>query len=212
MWNIEESIVCNPNFQKLEPKEILYEFDGPKIFTIESFNSLFFAYFSDINYEKEEYRIIVCETDSREISNLKSGYISLDEVLKKEYLWVIDFDFDDNQKNLNLIRNGYDFIPAKNKPEQGTLLWPELKKQNELPTLARTHGIATVRTEQMREKYCYMLEESLDSARFSVTLHVTNAVSNSSRVKKYPENLWPVVDNLPTIKNHKIINRPSYST
>ncbi|MEZ2740873.1 hypothetical protein [Comamonas jiangduensis] len=131
MWEIKKENILDLSFKDFQTKEILYEFDGPKVFTLEKSSILFFAYFSDIDYQNEEYRLIICKTDEAEISNLKIGSISLDQILEKEYLWIVDFDFEDIHKKTTLIKDGFKNIPSDKKPKTGTLLWPHLKHQTE---------------------------------------------------------------------------------
>ncbi|MGU3627984.1 hypothetical protein [Comamonas sp. C24C] len=162
MWEINNEDILDISFKDFQTKEILYEFDGPKIFTFEKKNILFFAYFSDIDYSQEEYRLIICITTEEEIFSLKNGTSSLDMVLKKNLLWIVDFDFEENHKSTTLIKDGYENIPANKKPKSGTLLWPHLEKAKLKEVSNFESGVSFLRLAHIRgiqETYSSILEK-----------------------------------------------------
>lgn len=70
--------------------EILYDFDGPKIFTIQNDRGLFLAYFCDEDLVHYIERFIVVPTDDIEIEELKLCYRDMFSVLAKDELWLVD--------------------------------------------------------------------------------------------------------------------------
>ncbi len=76
MWNITGKTVEIDRFQPVEPVEVLYEFDGPRIFTIkDSEAELNLAYWSD--EDENGCRFVVVPTTLRILESLKKGQVSV---------------------------------------------------------------------------------------------------------------------------------------
>jgi len=127
MWTIDEANVRDLTFREMTPHEVLYDFDGPRIFTFKVGSDLYFACWSDEDSRERRARYLVVLTSAGEIDHLKRGASSLDRVLNKRFLWCIDRDFNNEVIAVRCISGGYASIPDGFKPEKGTLLWDHLE-------------------------------------------------------------------------------------
>lgn len=122
-WHIDAS-ECNVSpFGRPEPSEILYDFDGPRIFTAASAlgELLYFLAHED----SQAMRFIVVPTNEQVIRRLKSGVLSVRDALNQPWLWVLDTSLDMTpQKSW---RCSLADIPSDVLPKAGVMLWPHLE-------------------------------------------------------------------------------------
>jgi hypothetical protein len=88
MWPAELPEVAVPGLS-LEPVDVLYSFEGPRIFTCrDDEQRLFLAYVAD---ESESVRrLLVVPTSPRIVEGLLSGQSSVRQALDQPWLWVVD--------------------------------------------------------------------------------------------------------------------------
>jgi len=111
---------------KLTPKEVLYDFDGPCIFTAETaFGTLVLAYLAEDLEEERRLRYIVSTTSPATIEDMKRGALSVREALRRGSVWIVDFDYALDPKDAWSI--AFDEIPDDILPVPGTMLWPHLE-------------------------------------------------------------------------------------
>ena len=108
-------------FQPFEPVETLYEFDGPRIFTLhDAEGGLNLAYWSD--EDEQVTRYVVAPTTTWMVQALRSGRISVLEALNQSRCWVCDVSPDGTISEC--LRVEFDRLPPDALPAVGTTLLP----------------------------------------------------------------------------------------
>jgi hypothetical protein len=80
---------------RLTPVEVLYEFEGPCIFTAAMpSGSLALAYLSEDLETERLLRFIVAETTQAEVEALKAGTLPVAQALGRRPAWIVDLDYD----------------------------------------------------------------------------------------------------------------------
>src|SRR5690606_14846085 len=89
MWAIPGDPIPLERFTSFEPVEVLYEFDGPRIFALrDKDGALNLAYWSD---ENEQFcRYVVVPTTGRILDALKQGRVSVYDALNQPWCWLCD--------------------------------------------------------------------------------------------------------------------------
>ena len=126
MWNITGKPANFSRFQPFEPAEVLYEFDGPRIFTlIDNEDELNLVYWSDEN--DQICRYVVVPTTVKILTALKKGSISVFDALNQPRCWLCD----SNQLGelTGCQRVEFEDIPRDSLPGIGTMLLPGLEPQ-----------------------------------------------------------------------------------
>lgn len=89
MWNIPGKTVDIGRFQPFEPLQVLYEFDGPRIFTLMDVDEeLNLAYWSD--QDEHVSRYVVVPTTTTILAALNKGSISVFDALNQPRCWLCD--------------------------------------------------------------------------------------------------------------------------
>ena len=89
MWSIPGKPVSPARFQPFEPVDVLYEFDGPRIFTLwDSEGELNLAYWSD--EDDAICRYVVVPTTGKIVAALRQGGISVYDALNQPRCWLCD--------------------------------------------------------------------------------------------------------------------------
>ncbi len=108
----------------LEPQEVLYDFDGPRVFTSNDADSkLLLAYQSDESAEIRRF-IIVPFSESL-LSSLKAGSITLLEALDQPRVWIADLK--DNWTLESVWLTDLSKISTDRLPKKHVMLWPNLQ-------------------------------------------------------------------------------------
>lgn len=95
LWPIISNPISPQPFEALHIAEVLYEFDGPKIFTTVGCDSLLrFWYESAEDREEKLIRYLVTPTSPSLIQQLKAGHKTVHDLLKQSWLWVVDMHYD----------------------------------------------------------------------------------------------------------------------
>lgn len=122
MWTITGRSVDPQKFAPFHPEEILYEFDGPRIFTVcDHEGELYLACWSD--EDEHATRFVVAPTLPRTIEQLRAGDIAVYEALDQPRCWVCDVSH--AGELLKCHRINFADLPADARPAQGTMLWPD---------------------------------------------------------------------------------------
>jgi len=129
MWKINEESLMALNFEDVSPLEILFEFNGPQIFTFLQGMLQFLAYTSFDNEELGFVRLLVVSTNTLELQKLKQGGLSIEDVLKKDLVWVVDRSHEGVTTHVALLPHGLNDVPDGFKPKSGILLWAHLKRE-----------------------------------------------------------------------------------
>lgn len=124
MWSFAGKTVENRQFEPFEPAEMLYEFDGPRIFTVtDADGEVNLAYWSDQN--DEFCRYVVVPTTDRILAALRKGTISVYDALNQPRCWLCDVT---HQGVLTTCqRVDFEAIPSDALPAIGTMLLPTLE-------------------------------------------------------------------------------------
>ena len=122
-WNIEAAEFAVGAFGIPQPIEILYNFDGPRIFTAAS--SLGVLLYFLAQEDKHAMRFIVVPTSAQVIQQLKSGVSSVRDALNQPWLWVVDTSADMTPKKS--WRCTLADIPPDVLPKPGVMIWPHLE-------------------------------------------------------------------------------------
>lgn len=124
MWNIAGKPVELSRFQPFEPLEVLYEFDGPRIFTLnDSEGELNLAYWSD--EDQQVCRYVVVPTTTKILSALRKGSLSVFDALNQPRCWLCDVT---HQGVLSACqRVEFEVVPRDSLPAIGTMLLPTLE-------------------------------------------------------------------------------------
>lgn len=124
MWKPNGKRVPTDRLQPFEPVDVLYEFDGPRIFTLnDADGELCLAYWSD--EEDDVCRYVVVPVSRKIVDGVVSGSLSVLESLNQPRCWICDVSLSDEIVGCQLV----DFadIPPDSLPTPGTMLLPSLE-------------------------------------------------------------------------------------
>lgn len=124
MWNIAGKSVDIKRFKPFEPAEVLYEFDGPRIFILkDAEGEMNLAYWSD--EDQQICRYVVVPTTTRILDALRKGSISVFDALNQPRCWLCDVT---HQGVLSACqRLEFDAVPRDSLPAIGAMLLPSLE-------------------------------------------------------------------------------------
>ena len=123
MWQISGSPLSNDYLGPFSPDRILYEFDGPKIFTVlDREHDLCLACWSAA--DEQFNRFIVVPTSVTIIKALEGGELPVAQALDQPRCWLWDISHD--EQILQCLKVAFQDIPADCRPTPGTMLRPEL--------------------------------------------------------------------------------------
>ena len=124
MWDVQGKLADIKRFGAFDPVEILYEFDGPRLFTTRDIDDeLNLVYWSDEDDMITRY--IVVPTSNRILGDLRKGVLSVFDALNQPRCWLCDVDFEGSPPRGLLV--DFEAIPRDAIPAQGTMLWPFLE-------------------------------------------------------------------------------------
>lgn len=110
----------------LTPSEVLYEFEGPCIFSAETAHGTsVLAYLSEEMEDEPYLRYIVSTTSRATIDDLKRGAISVREALDRGSLWIVDLDYKHTPLRAFAVRS--EQLPEDAMPLRGIMLWSSLE-------------------------------------------------------------------------------------
>ncbi|WP_248919502.1 hypothetical protein [Pseudomonas entomophila] len=125
LWPITSPAISTQPFEDLQIAEVLYEFDGPKIFTtLDQDGFLRFWYESKEDRDDKLIRYLVTPSSALLIQQLKCGHKSVHDLLKQSWLWAVDLRYDMSPSRAWHLES-LDEVPAKFKPEPHATLCPE---------------------------------------------------------------------------------------
>jgi len=126
MWSIPGKSVPVTRFPRFEPDEVLYEFDGPRIFGVrDSEGELNLAYWSD--EDDAICRYVVVPTTASILQVLRQGEISVYDALNQPRCWLCDVTHQGQVTACQ--RVDFEAIPEDSLPAAGTMLLPALEPQ-----------------------------------------------------------------------------------
>jgi hypothetical protein len=123
-WDVNGKDAEADLFEPFSPAEVLFDFDGPRIFTfISQEEELFLAYLFDEEVRTSRY--LVVPTSERLIRQMKAGELSVRDALCQPRLWVLDVV--SGQRISRSWRTSFESLPDDAIPEPGAMLWPSLE-------------------------------------------------------------------------------------
>ena len=124
MWTVAGTPVDLDQFLPFKPSEILYEFDGPRIFTFTNKDEeLFLAYQCDEDESGLRFVIVPFSTELK--ARLVNGEVSVREALNQPRLWLMDVA--NEWKPSSAWRAKLSTLPEDALPETGVMLWHSLE-------------------------------------------------------------------------------------
>jgi hypothetical protein len=125
MWQVRGNHINAGLFEPFEPVEVLYDFDGPRTFTHkDSAGQMCLAHWCDADRDFNRF-IVVPFTDSS-VQRLKSGEITLADVLDQPCVWVLDVAHSGDIREAWGVKLAD--LPADVLPKPGTMLWLSLER------------------------------------------------------------------------------------
>ncbi|MDS4030058.1 MAG: hypothetical protein RKO66_08290 [Candidatus Contendobacter sp.] len=122
MWDVKGTPL-SVKFENWVPDRVLYDFDGPRIFTVRHELGDFLAYACDEDDEITRY--LLAPTSGDMITALERGTHTMREALDQPWLWVMDVGFDDVPRQV--WRSTLEAIPETRLPKPWAMLWPHLE-------------------------------------------------------------------------------------
>ena len=124
MWNINGKTVPVERFNPFQPADVLYEFDGPRIFTLkDSESELNLAYWSD--EDERVWRYVIVPTTTTIIDALRKGSISVYDALHQPRCWLCDVTHQGEVAECQRIE--FEMLPRDSLPAIDTMLLPILE-------------------------------------------------------------------------------------
>ena len=122
MWAVDGRTQSTELLGSLAAERVLYEFDGPRIFTSRTREgALLLAYLCDQDGEVD--RFLVAPANESEVAQLEQGALPVREALTRSWLWVVDRGRD------GTLMHAWDCsghaLPADVLPAPGTPLLPQ---------------------------------------------------------------------------------------
>lgn len=146
-WKVTAQQFDVASFQGITQEEILYEFDGPRIFTARNAMGELLFYLAD---EKDGVcRYIVAPTNASIIDLLKSGVRSVRDALNQPWVWFLDTKYDGNP--VAAWKGTLADAPADALPLPGVMLWPHLEPIFVLRAIGEGLGEGTVPASVIRQ-------------------------------------------------------------
>lgn len=146
-WKVTAQQFDVASFQGITQEEILYEFDGPRIFTARNAMGELLFYLAD---EKDGVcRYIVAPTNASIIDLMKSGVRSVRDALNQPWVWFLDTQYDG--KPVAAWKGTLADAPADALPLSGVMLWPHLEPIFVLRAIGEGLGEGTVPASVIRQ-------------------------------------------------------------
>lgn len=121
MWQVEGLETAADFFSKLRPEKVLYDFDGPAIFTSRDiFGGQLLVYLCDEDEELSRFLAVPCQDD--DIVRLEEGRAPVRAVLSRSHIWIIDVRHSGVLQRAWLARQGA--LPEDALPRADVLLMP----------------------------------------------------------------------------------------
>lgn len=143
MWDVKGTPL-SVKFENWVPDRVLYDFDGPRIFTVRHELGDFLAYACDEDDEITRY--LLAPTSGDLINALEKGTHTMREALAQPWLWVVDVGFNDVPRQV--WRSTLEAIPETRLPKPWAMLWPHLEPLLAVrmvgPNLAKGRILASV--------------------------------------------------------------------
>lgn len=122
-WELNATPVDVADIGNLAPSEVLYDFDGPRIFSAQSPLGDLLCFLVDD--DGAELRFIAAPTNPDILAKLKDGIRSVRDALDQPWVWFVDLGYDGQPRAA--WRGTLTDAPADALPGKGVMLWPHLE-------------------------------------------------------------------------------------
>ncbi len=140
MWQVEGESIPQ-DWLVLDPVHVLYEFDGPRIFTCKSnAGDVFLAYLSD--EEANVMRFVVVPFSAELEAMLTSGRLTVRQALDRNPAWIFDVGYDWRARRAWSI--DINKLPTDALPIPGVMLWPHLQSGSDGTGILNTDAKSNV--------------------------------------------------------------------
>ncbi|MBC7816998.1 MAG: hypothetical protein IAG10_08935, partial [Planctomycetaceae bacterium] len=124
MWSVSGKQIDAAQFRPFEPVEVLYDFDGPRSFTLrDAEGELQLAHWCDEDDQAERY--LVVPFTPKLVERLKTGTLTLRDALDQPRLWAVDVKR--TGEIASAWRTQLADLPPDILPHPGTMLLPSLE-------------------------------------------------------------------------------------
>lgn len=127
-WQIEYPRIVDPLFERLEPTDVLYDFDGPQLYVAQERGLPVLVYVAWSDDDELIHRLLVVPTSNTIIQRLREGQYSVCDALRQPWLHAVDQNYDGAILDVWHLEGGLDSVPKDYKPVEGTLLSLELEQ------------------------------------------------------------------------------------
>lgn len=134
MWNATGRPHPVEHFAGLTPEEVLYEFDGPRIYTCRDNEGMPLLVY-ECERDESAVRYLVVPIREAVIDELKNGQISVRLALLQSRMWVVDVKDDIIVDAWN---TDFSKLPEEALPKPGTLLFARFHLVSRLPPELRS--------------------------------------------------------------------------
>ncbi|MBD0328411.1 MAG: hypothetical protein ICV68_18500 [Pyrinomonadaceae bacterium] len=123
-WDVKGTPYSLGYFRELEPREVLYDFDGPRIFTaLSSMEDELLVYLSDQDEQLSRY--VVVPVDRPLVNMLREGLVTVREALTQPWAWLVDQTHEG--RVARALKIDVRRMPADALPRPGTLLLASMR-------------------------------------------------------------------------------------
>jgi hypothetical protein len=124
VWDVPGKAVSAKVFEPFEPVEVLYDFDGPRTFTVlDRDGALCLAHWCD--EDDSATRCLVVPFTDQLLGRLRAGELTLRDALNQPRVWVLDFSHEGKVLAAWLVQLGN--LPPGVLPQPDTMLLPSLQ-------------------------------------------------------------------------------------
>ena len=125
MWHVAGKRADVGLFQPFKPDEMLYDFDGPRTFTLRDRDGqLCLAHWCD--EDQERTRFLVVPFTEQLVKKLKEGEMTLRDALNQPHLWALDVTRGGEPREAWIVQ--FTALPQDVLPHPGTLLLHSLER------------------------------------------------------------------------------------
>lgn len=122
LWPADGAKENSAKFGSFEADDVLYEMDGPKLFTVKGSDGIYLVYESTFDPRDRLTRYIAVLASEDIIAHLLDGTLTLREALDQTAVWSIDQFFDGSLGTTLRLAKGLSSVPDGYKPEAGVRL------------------------------------------------------------------------------------------
>ena len=180
-WEMKGQECDSDNFRDFDIKEVLIEYDGPRLFVAQT--AMCTALFMLVDEAERAMRFIVVPTSERIISELKSGIISVRGALDQPLMWIVETNMEYQPEFASC--TSLEELPQGILPEQGLMLWPHLQPAFTLRAIGEDLSAGSVPASVIRQ-----VIEGASTALRKAASYVLNEPNRQGRARNSLKRLY----------------------